>query len=79
MQIVNPVPEALQFVAVSPCRIVDTRGANGTFGGPAIPANTSSSFPLAEGDNPCGIPSDAVAYSLNVTVITKGPLGYLTI
>ena len=78
-QIVNPVPQALQFVTLPPCRVVDTRGTNGTFGGPPIPANNSRSFPLAEGDNPCGIPSDAIAYSLNVTVIPNGRLGYLTI
>src|SRR5262249_37944168 len=36
-QIVNPVPEALQFKTLTPCRVVDTRGADGTFGGPAIP------------------------------------------
>ena len=78
-QIVNPAPVALQFVAVSPCRIVDTRHDNGTFGGPAIPANGSRSFPLTEGDNPCGIPSDAIAYSVNVTAIPVSTLGYLTI
>src|SRR5262249_34323860 len=65
-QIVNPVPSPLQFVAVTPCRIVDTRNPNGNFGGPPIPGQTSRSFPLTEGDNPCGIPSSAVAYSLNV-------------
>jgi len=78
-QIVNPVPVALQFVPVTPCRVVDTRGANGTFGGPAIPGNTSRAFPLTEGDNPCGIPASAVAYSLNVTVVPMHHLSYLTI
>ena len=78
-QIVNPLAEALQFIAVSPCRIVDTRNANGTFGGPAIPGNTARAFPLSEGDNPCGIPSDAIAYSVNVTVVPQTTLGYLTI
>jgi uncharacterized repeat protein (TIGR03803 family) len=78
-QIVNPVPAPLQFVAVSPCRIVDTRKPNGTFGGPAIPGNGSRDFPLSEGDNPCGIPSDAIAYSVNVTVVPQTTLGYLTI
>jgi uncharacterized repeat protein (TIGR03803 family) len=79
VQIVNPVPMALQFIAISPCRIVDTRNANGTFGGPPIPGNNSRSFPLTEGDNPCGIPSDAIAYSVNVTVVPQTTLGYLTI
>jgi uncharacterized repeat protein (TIGR03803 family) len=78
-QIVNPVPEALQFVTLTPCRVVDTRNPNGTFGGPAIPGNTARAFPLTEGDNPCGIPANAVAYSLNVTVVPITHLSYLTI
>ena len=60
-QIVNPVPTALQFVPVTPCRVVDTRGANGTFGGPPIAGNSSRAFPLTEGDNQCGIPASAVS------------------
>jgi uncharacterized repeat protein (TIGR03803 family) len=79
VQIVNPVAMALEFVAVSPCRIVDTRKTNGTFGGPAISGGNSRNFPLTEGDNPCAIPSSAVAYSVNITVVPQGPLGYLTI
>ncbi len=78
-QIVNPVPQALQFVTLPPCRIVDTRNANGTFGGPPIPANSARSFPLSQSGNPCNIPSDAVAYSLNVTVVPITTLSYLTI
>jgi uncharacterized repeat protein (TIGR03803 family) len=78
-QIVNPVPSPLQFVAITPCRVVDTRNPSGPFGGPAIPGNSARSFPLSEGDNPCSIPPNAAAYSLNVTVIPQGRLGYLTI
>ncbi len=78
-QIVNPVSSPLQFVAIAPCRVVDTRNPNGAFGGPAIPGNSARAFPLSEGDNPCGIPATAAAYSLNVTVIPQGRLGYLTI
>lgn len=78
-QIVNPVPAALQFKTLPPCRIVDTRHANGTFGGPAITGNTARSFPLAQSGNPCGIPPGAVAYSLNVTVVPVTTLSYLTI
>ena len=78
-QIVNPVPSPLQFVAITPCRVVDTRNPSGTFGGPAIAGNSARSFPLSEGDNPCGIPATAAAYSLNVTVIPEERLGYLTI
>src|SRR5271163_1992819 len=35
---------ALQFVAVTPCRIADTRNANGAFGGPELAAGTSREF-----------------------------------
>jgi hypothetical protein len=78
-QIVNPVPSAVQFVPLTPCRVVDTRNPNGTFGGPAITGNTSRSFPLSQSGNPCGIPATAIAYSLNVTVVPITTLGYLTI
>ncbi len=79
VQIVNPVPTAVKFVTLPPCRVVDTRNPNGTFGGPEIQGGTARSFPLAQSGNPCNIPSNAVAYSLNVTVVTTGHLGYLTI
>jgi len=68
-----------QLVLVTPCRVVDTRNTNGTFGGPAIGGNSSRSFPLSQSGNPCNIPSSAVAYSLNVTVVPETTLGYLTI
>jgi hypothetical protein len=58
----------LPFVAITPCRIVDTRGAAGPFGGPALAANASRTFNLPAGPCP-GLPSDAGAWSLNLTVI----------
>ena len=67
----------LQLVNVTPCRVVDTRGAKGPFGGPIMQGNTTRSFPLPQGA--CSIPSTAAAYSLNVTVVPDGALGYLTI
>jgi YVTN family beta-propeller protein len=67
----------LQLVNVTPCRVVDTRKASGPFGGPAIQGGGSRSFPIPQGA--CNIPATAVAYSLNVTVVPNGPLGYLTI
>ena len=78
-QLVNPVPTAIQFLPLTPCRVVDTRNTDGTFGGPAIAGNLSRSFPLSQSGNPCGIPDSAVAYSLNVTVVPQTTLGYLTI
>ena len=67
----------LQLVNVTPCRVVDTRQTNGTFGGPAISGGTSRSFPIPQGA--CDIPTTAAAYSLNVTVLPQHTLGYLTI
>ncbi|MGA3211536.1 MAG: protease pro-enzyme activation domain-containing protein [Terriglobales bacterium] len=77
-QLVNPIPTPVQFFSVTPCRIVDTRGATGPFGGPELTAGETRSFTVPSG--PCaGIPSTAVAYSLNVTIVPPAPSGYLTI
>jgi hypothetical protein len=58
----------LPLTAINPCRIVDTRGANGSFGGPALVANATRTFILPAGPCP-GLPADAGAWSLNFTVI----------
>jgi hypothetical protein len=65
------------FVPVDPCRVVDTRNSTGPFGGPSMAAQSTRSFPIPSGS--CGIPANALAYSLNVTVVPYGPLNYLTI
>jgi len=67
----------LAFYPVTPCRVADTRNASGTFGGPALGANSTRSFPVPS--DSCGIPSAAQAYSLNITVVPGGPLTYLTV
>jgi hypothetical protein len=72
-----PGTGGLNFNTVAPCRIVDTRGADGTFGGPIPGAGTTRTLPLSEGS--CDVPTSAAAYSLNVTVQPSGPLNYLTI
>ncbi|MGA2372090.1 MAG: YncE family protein, partial [Candidatus Korobacteraceae bacterium] len=71
------VPSPLAFIPSTPCRVVDTRNPAGEFGGPPIQGNSYRSFPIPQGS--CNIPSTAAAYSLNVTVVPHGPLGYLTI
>ncbi len=70
-----PTPP-LRFIPLPPCRIADTRSANGPFGGPAIPGQNSRDFAIPQ--SACNVPSTAAAYSLNVTVIPSGPLSYLT-
>lgn len=67
----------LQFVPVPPCRVVDTRGPNGPFGGPPIQGGTFRSFPIPQGA--CNIPASAGAYVLTVTVIPNGQLSLLTV
>ena len=71
-----PGPGALAFSAVTPCRVADTRNADGPFGGPEMEASTVRSFAIQAGG--CNIPSTAAAYSVNVTVVPDGPLSYLT-
>jgi len=70
-------PSATRFVPVTPCRIADTRNPNGPFGGPAIPGGTSRDFVVP--NSACGIPSIATGYSMNVAVVPRGALGYLTV
>ncbi len=65
----------LQFVPVPPCRLVDTRIGQG---GNTIQGGTSESFPLPQLGG-CSIPTTAAAYSLNVTAVPSGRLGFLTI
>src|SRR5664280_444382 len=67
---------ALQFVSVIPCRVVDTRPQYG--GGGPIPGGTHQDFPISGAPN-CGLPASAAAYSFNITVVTQGYLGYLTV
>jgi YVTN family beta-propeller protein len=66
---------ALQFVPVTPCRLVDTRQT-----GNPIQGGTSQSFPVPQLGN-CNIPSTAAAYSLNVTLVPPpgGTVGFLTV
>jgi hypothetical protein len=74
---VSPITasSALRFVPVTPCRLVDTRNANGSLGGPAISGGSARGFTIP---GACNIPSTALAYSLNLTVVPHSTLGYVT-
>jgi probable HAF family extracellular repeat protein len=63
---------ALTFYPVTPCRVADTREADG----PVLKGGTLRSFTIPDSD--CSIPATAAAYSLNVTAVPDGPLGFLT-
>lgn len=74
----GPALPPLQFVAVPPCRLLDTRQSGGN--GPIL-GGTYQSFELPQlaQANGCANLSTASAYSLNVTVVPQGHLRYLTI
>jgi len=67
----------LSFVPVTPCRIADTRNPAGPFGGPFLQGNAAARA-FAIPNSACGIPNTAQAYSLNMTVVPHGALGFLT-
>ncbi|MGA3054034.1 MAG: YncE family protein [Candidatus Korobacteraceae bacterium] len=70
-------PVKTQFIPVTPCRVVDTRNPDGQFGGPPISGGAHRDFPIPQGS--CNIPTSAAAYSMNITVVPLGYLGYLTV
>jgi hypothetical protein len=85
---------ALTFIAITPCRLVDTRGAsagfNGIspFSGPSIPALGTITIPVQSPTEamtnttpaPCGvIPTIAQAYSFNLTVVPTGRVNYVSL
>ena len=57
----------LPFVAITPCRVADTRGNGftGQYGPPSIP-NSTRDFTIT---GQCGIPSGAIAVSFNFTIL----------
>ena len=66
----------LALYPVAPCRVADTRNANGPFGGPEMGTGSTRSFAIPASG--CSVPSTAAAYSLNVTVVPDGALSYLS-
>jgi uncharacterized repeat protein (TIGR03803 family) len=69
-----PGSETYQFYPLTPCRIVDTR--NNQDGG-MLKAGVERDYSIAGN---CAVPSNAVAYSFNVTVLpAAGGLDYLTV
>lgn len=75
----EPVSQ-LSFVAISPCRAVDTRlSSMGDFGAPSLLAGVKRDFAIWSSPNCQGIPSTAKAYALNITVVpSEEQLSYLT-
>jgi hypothetical protein len=58
-------PPATRFHTLAPCRVFDTRNANGTYGGPALFAGQTRSWVVR---GRCGIPATAKSIAGNLTV-----------
>lgn len=74
----------LTFTAVKPCRLVDTRNTQAN----PLPAGSTTGFVLfgadsyvysGGADENCGLPIDASAMALNVTVVFPDRAGYATL
>jgi hypothetical protein len=65
---------ATGFFSLPPCRVLDTRNANGALGGPALAASADRTFTVRD---VCGIPATAGAISVNVTVTQGSAAGDL--
>jgi hypothetical protein len=63
-----------RFYTLTPCRVIDTRNANGPLAGPALAANADRGFTVT---GQCGIPSSARSISVNVTVTQSTAAGDL--
>ena len=61
----------LSLYGVTPCRVVDTRQPAGS---PSI-----TSLDVAVSASACGIPANAQAHVMSVTVVPPASLGYLTL
>ncbi|HQQ77433.1 MAG TPA: tail fiber domain-containing protein [Thermoanaerobaculia bacterium] len=71
-----PPPTALPFIALTPCRVVDTRGNGAPLAGGFLPAATVRSYTVT---GVCGIPANAQALSLNATVVLPTGPGFLVL
>ena len=74
-------PGPMTFIAMTPCRVMDTRtgqGFTGAFGPPSLAANVARQVPMPTSTT-CSIPSNAGAYSLNITAVSPGILSFLSV
>lgn len=75
-------PDGLAFFPLqTPCRVMDTRvgsGRIGPFGPPSLTAANPRRDMVVQGSG-CPVSLNARAYALNVTVVPRGSLTYLTV
>lgn len=64
----------LRFYTLEPCRVLDTRDADGPYGGPALGAGEERLWKVG---GRCGVPLTAKSVSANVTVLQPSSTGSL--
>jgi hypothetical protein len=69
-----PIECPTSFFTLTPCRVADTRGPDGPYGGPALSPGVERTFVVAD---QCGISPSAKAVSFNVTVTQPGAPGHV--
>lgn len=62
------------FYTLVPCRVADTRDSEGPYGAPALQAGATRTFALV---GRCGIPLEADAVAVNVTVTQPTAAGHI--
>ncbi len=67
---------ALRLQTLTPCRIVDTRNPTGPWGSPALAAGGTRTFQIG---GQCGVPADAGAVAINVSVTNATASGSVTV
>jgi hypothetical protein len=72
----SPAPAPTALYTVPPCRLINTRGSNGPLGGPIFAPLAERIFDVT---GSCGIPNDAVALVINLTVFDPTALGNLSV
>lgn len=77
-------PGGLRFVSLPPCRIMETRpeynfqGRTGAFGPPFMNAGETRTLTVPN-SNVCSIPTTAKTYVLNVTLVPRGGVDFVTV
>jgi hypothetical protein len=70
-----PLPAV--FVAMTPCRVVNTRDPVGPSGGPAFAGGETRTYAFPSSGTCPGIPASALAYSVNIAVLPQPPLSQM--
>jgi len=74
-----------RFVSIAPCRIMETRGEynfegrTGPFGPPFLSAGETRTFSVPASNVCRNIPSSALAYVMNVTLVPRGGVDFVTV